>query len=207
MTIPTVQVATELAAVNDILGAVGIAPVTSLVSPNPDVQLALNTLRGINQEVQSQGWVFNTESEYPLNVDVNGEVLIPLNVITVDLSPSERLSQNNAQVIVRNGKLYNKTDHIYTWTDSQIRCEILWLFPFEDCPVPFRDYVTARSSVVASGRLVGDPNQYRLLKDREDSSRRSLMEYECTQGNYTMFGPKQGMNNYNGFQPSKVLRR
>ena len=86
MAFPNVLVAPELAAVNQILGAVGQAPVTTLDQTNPDVAIAYDTLVEVNREIQSEGWVFNTEEEYPFNQDVNGEILIPDNILLLDLS-------------------------------------------------------------------------------------------------------------------------
>ena len=55
MAYPTYAVSTELDAVNQILSSVGQAPVTTLDLQNPEVAIALNTLREVNKTVQSDG--------------------------------------------------------------------------------------------------------------------------------------------------------
>ena len=204
MAFPNVLVAPELAAVNQILGAVGQAPVTTLDQTNPDVAIAYDTLVEVNREIQSEGWVFNTEEEYPFNQDVNGEILIPDNILLLDLSS---IFENiGIEVVKRNGKLYNKTEHTFTWT-APIKCDVVWLFDFSDLPVPFRDLIVARASMQASTKMVGDTTIYQMLQQKESLARANAMEYECNQGDYSFFGANKNMGFYNGYQPYKTLAR
>jgi hypothetical protein len=204
MAFPNALVATELAAVNQILGAVGQAPVTTLDQTNPDVAIAYDTLIEVNREVQSEGWTFNTESEYPFTPDNNGEILIPTNVLQLDLS---NLYENmGVEVVRRNGKLYNKTDHVFTWT-IPVKCDVVWLFDFNDLPTSFRDLVIARASVQASTKMVGDSTVYQMLQQKEAMARANVMEYECNQGDYSYFGANKNLGFYNSYQPYKTLAR
>ena len=58
---------TELQAINQMLAAVGQIPVTSIDTDsnqnptNPDVAMAMETLRQVSKEVQAEGWDFNKE--------------------------------------------------------------------------------------------------------------------------------------------------
>lgn len=207
MTYPVTLSETELSAVNQILGAVGQAPITTLDQTNPDVAIAYDTLVEVNRETQGEGWVFNTEREYPFTPDTNGEILIPGNVLMLDLSD---LPQNRGQdVVQRGGKLYNKTDHTFSWSDftPPVYCDVVWLFEFVDTPQPFKDYISAKASVIASTKMIGDPTQYKLLKERELSTRAMIVQYECEQGNYSMFGFPNGQNFYTSYQPYTTLAR
>ena len=53
---------TELEAINRMLSAIGQAPVTTVEETNPDVAICKRTLYQVSQEVQSEGWTFNTYS-------------------------------------------------------------------------------------------------------------------------------------------------
>ena len=70
----TIDLDTELSAVNSILGAIGQAPVTNLGNvvdatgavidgvsayDNPEIAFIYNLLRDANVDVQSEGWHFN----------------------------------------------------------------------------------------------------------------------------------------------------
>ena len=204
MPFPNALVATELAAVNQILGAVGQAPVTTLDQTNPDVAIAYTTLLDVNREVQAEGWSFNTETEYPFTPDTNGEILIADNILLLDLS--DLYENKGIEVVRRNGKLYNKIDHSFNW-DGQLKCDVVWLFDFNDLPIPFRDYVAARGSVQASTKMIGESSVYQMLQQKEAMARANVMEYECNQGNYSFFGMPRGNNFYNSYQPYKTLAR
>ncbi len=61
---------------------------------NPDVAIALNTLREVSREVQSEGWTYNKEFDYELTPDSNDEIVIPDNMLQVDLNISSTRSGN-----------------------------------------------------------------------------------------------------------------
>jgi hypothetical protein len=198
--------ATELASVNQILGAVGQAPVNSLTANNPEISIALDTLRSVTREVQAEGWSFNIEQEYPFLPDTNNEIIIPANVLQMKLSylPENR----GVDVTKRDGKLYNKVDHTFKWTPGrEVKCDVVWEFPFEDVPQTFADFITARAAVIASASLIADTNQYKLLKDRELTTRAMALEADLKEGQYSMFGFGSGMNLYNSYMPFRVISR
>ena len=61
MATTTIDIDTELSAVNSILGAIGQAPLTTLNFDNPEVSFIYNLLRDANVDTQAEGWHFNTE--------------------------------------------------------------------------------------------------------------------------------------------------
>ena len=114
MAIPTTNATEELPAINQILASVGQAPVTTLDQTNPDVAIAYDTLIQVSREIQSEGWTFNKEQDYPFTPDSNNEILIPSNVLQIDISAET--GNEEMDVIRRNGKLYDKQEHSYTFT-------------------------------------------------------------------------------------------
>lgn len=197
---------TQLTAVNEILGSVGQAPVTVLDQTNPEVAFAYTTLMDISREVQAEGWSFNREFEYPVVADNNGNINIPSNVLSMDLSPSYYNSAYDT--VIREGKLYDKIEHTYTWTPGEeYKVDVLWLFDFDDLPQPFRDYITARAASRAAVRLVGDTNLVQTLSAFEGWRRSICIEYDCNEGDYTMFGFKKGSDFYTSYQPFRALAR
>lgn len=206
MSFPTSLVATELAAVNQILGAVGQAPVTTLDNTNPDVAIAYSTLQDTSREVQGEGWSFNKEFEYPFTPDTNKEILIPSNVLSIELS---NLYQNaDYDSVIRSGKLYDKINHTYQWTKlNPVVCDVVWAFNFVDIPQPIRDYITARASTAACIKMVGDGDLYQMLGQREAVARYAALEYDCNDGKYSIFGFENGQNYYTSYQPYRALSR
>lgn len=206
MTFPNALATTELAAVNQILGAVGQAPVTTLDQVNPDTVIAYETLQECTRDIQSEGWSFNRENGYPLTPDANtGHISIPDNALSIDLT-DDYLGATN-QVVQREGKLYNKTTHSFDWSDYEtVECDMVWLFDWTDLPSPFRDLITARACVAAVMKMTGDTTALQILQQREVFARASCMEYECNQGDYNFLGiPKYGA--YTTYQPFHALAR
>jgi hypothetical protein len=206
MPFPTTYVDTELSAVNQILAAVGQAPVTELDQTNPEISLAYDTLIQSSVECQSEGWGFNTELNYPITPDTDGFIYIPANMLLVDLSNT--LDNAGLDVVKRDGRLYETTGHTFKWpTTKPVECDVVWLFDWKDIPAPFRNYVIARASTYMSLKVIGESTQYQLLQQREALHRSIILEYECNQGDYSMFGFKRGDNYYTSYQPYNTLLR
>ena len=204
MAFPTTNAATELPAINQILMACGQAPVTTLDETNPDVAIAYQTLLEVSREVQSEGWTFNKEAHYEMTPNTDDEIIIPTNVLQIDLTQS---NAGDKKVIRRNGKLYDKQNHTDKWTDGAVECDILWLFDWVDLPRPIQDYITARASTITSSRIVGDQTQYQILQQKEAYMRAMALEYETNQGDYSFFGEPDGAHPYVGYQPYHALKR
>ncbi len=208
MAFPTTNAAQELPAVNEILASVGQAPVNTLDQTNPDVAIAYDTLLNVSREVQAEGWTFNTEEYYPMTPDANGEIVIANNILQIDLHDEK---DNSYEAVRRSGKLYEKINHTYDWTTltgwDTVRCDIVWFFDWVDLPRPIQDYIVAKTATIVSSRIVGDPQQYRMLQQRELDNRAKAMEYECNQGDYTFFGHKRGEKVYDSYKPYQALYR
>ncbi len=205
MPFPTYAVSTELDAVNQILSSVGQAPVTTLDLQNPEVGIVLNTLREVSRMVQSEGWVFNVERDYTLTPDsTTKEILFPTNVLDIDTNKYQHLSDYDP--VRRNGKLYDRLNHTFEW-EEPIQADITWYFDFTDIPPAIQAYITARSARLCATKMVGDKELNALLQEQEVLTRATAMEYECQQGDYSMFGFRDGYDYYNSYQPYKTLAR
>ena len=173
---------------------------------NPDVAIALNTLREVSREVQAEGWTFNKEYDYPITPDSNNEVKISNNILQMDLNQS--YTQNmNRDSINRGGKLYDRVAHSYKWIDETVYVDITWYFDWESIPQPVQAYIVARAASIVSSRIIGDPNQYQMLLQKEAYARSMALEYECNQGDYTFFGSPKSGNYYQSYQPYHTLQR
>ena len=205
MAFPTTNAVTELPAINQILASCGQAPVTTLDSTNPDVAIAYDTLLEVSREVQTEGWSFNKENHYPFEPNNDNEIVIPSNVLQIDLTNNG--TNGSKDSIIRNGKLYDKQNHKDNdWTDT-VECDVIWFFDWVDLPGPIKDYITARAATVTSSRIVGDQNQYAMLQQKEAYMRAMALEYECNQGDYSYFGKPDNSEPYVSYEPYKGLMR
>ena len=89
---------------------------------------------------------------------------------------------------------------------DSIELDVIRLYNYEDLPPVFKRYITYRASRMAATQLVANPQLVQLLGSQEALSRAALMEYECNQGNHSMFGFEDDTA-YTTYQPWRNLRR
>ena len=204
MATTTIDLDTELSAVNNILGAIGQSPLTTLNFDNPEVSFIYNLLRDANVDTQAEGWHFNTEKHVKYTPDsVTGKIPIGNDILSMDAHDNHIRRQYN--LVRRNGFLYDKQDHTDVFT-SDIDLDVVRLYLFEDLPIVFRRFITYRASAAAATQLVANPNLVRLLTNQAGLARAALQEYECNQGDHNMFGFPDDTA-YQTYQPWRNLRR
>ena len=204
---------TELSSVNSILGAIGQAPIsriyvnnhdkTELIYTNPEVAIIHNILMEVNKDVQNEGWVFNREDNYEITPDINSHIVIPQNVLSMDVH--ENSVYRTTDLVRRQGKMYDKLHHTFEF-DNPLSFDIVWRFEYEDLPSVFQRYITLRASGRAAVQLVTNPQLVQLLGTQEAQARAACMEYECNQGDHTFFGTPQNTA-YRSYQPYRALAR
>ena len=205
----TIDNETELSAVNAILGAIGQSPVTSINKTNPEIGFIYNLLRDANVDLQAEGWHFNTERHVKYTPeDVGGIKKIAIGNDILKMDVTDGWSKRNYDVVKRNGYLYDKYDHTDDWDEltDGIDLDIVRLISYEDLPEVFKRYVIYKAAVRAATQLVGNPQLAQLLAQQEALARAAIMEYECNQGNHTMFGLPED-STYNAYQPWRSLGR
>lgn len=180
----------RLTAVNIILSNIGQAPVTVLDSGNPLVEMAELTLGEITKAVLAEGWEYNTERCYPFTPDVSGYIYIPDNVMAIDSRPG-----NGQQVVIRGGRLYDRVSHSFEFIGEQM-LDVTWLFPFEELPEAYKNYITIRAANVFAGRSVGSKEAVQFGQREETVARATMLEYDTQQGNYTIFQDANGGDTY-----------
>ena len=199
----TIDLDTELSAVNSILGAIGQSPLTTLNFDNPEVAMIYNLLRDANVDTQAEGWHFNTEKHVKFTPDANGKIAIGNDILSMDLHDNQ--ARRTSNLVRRNGFLYDKQDHTDVFT-TDLDLDIVRLYLFEDLPIVFRRFITYRASRLAATQLVANQALVRLLGVQEQQARAALMEYECNQGDHSMLGFEEDTA-YQTYQPFKNLRR
>ena len=176
---------------------------------NPDVAIAYNTLQEVSREIQSEGWSFNTERNYDgFQPDtVTKKIQIPSNVIQMDLSGdyAANLGRNSVN---RGGYVYDTIKHTNVWdTGETLYFDVIWELDYKDLPQPIQAYIVARAASIVSSRVIGDPNQYQMLQQKEAYTRAMALEYDCNQGDHSIFGAPQQGNYYKSYSPFNALIR
>jgi hypothetical protein len=197
---------TQLQAINQMLTGIGQAPVVSLDIANPEIATALDILESVNREVQGEGWHFNTEINYPFTPDANDEIVVPSNVLQLSDNKISNLQQY--QTVLRNGKLYDKINHTFKFTTSDpVRCDVVWLFNFEDLPQVFKDYITQRATRVFAGSVVGSKDMFQFNQQDEGILRANCIAYDTNTSDVNIFGVETGQNFYISYTPFRTIAR
>lgn len=142
---------TELEAVNECLENIGQSPVSTISGTlGVDTNIALGYVRRLNRQMQSKGWYWNTEKDYPLTPDGSGDILLPSNTLAVDTTGSNKTDD----YVQRGQRLYNKDDHTYTFT-KDVYVELVVGLPFEEMPETARRYVALKAARMFQNRIEG----------------------------------------------------
>lgn len=197
---------TQLQAINQLLSGIGQAPVVSLDVANPEIAIALNVLDSVSREVQGEGWHFNTEVNYPFTPDNSGDIYVPSNVL--QLSDNKFSNTQKYQTVLRNGKLYDKVNHTYTFpVGKTIKCDVVWQFDFEDLPQVFKDYITQRAARVFAGRVLGSEQMVTFNSTDEGVLRANCIAYDTSSSDVNIFGLETGQNYYISYTPFRAIAR
>ena len=212
MAVVSYGVSTELDAINSILMSVGESPVNTLTVQSPEVVIAQSTLRQVCREVLQEGWKFNTEYEYPIEIDNNKNVVVPNNVLQIDLNHFKHSGHHDVVRKSDNGvyKLYDLIDHTFEFDDAgeDVYCDIIWMIDFEDIPQVFKSYITVRATRMASNRMVNNGQAAELIAQDESLARALATEYDCKQGDYNIFQDSRYRHNPSTvYRPYQVLQR
>jgi hypothetical protein len=180
--------ATRLEAVNLMLDTIGQAPVNTLSGQvSVDVKRAENLLDHISREVQSRGCSFNAEDDYPLTPTTAGEVLLPSNLIAIDLDPAT-YGPASYDVVIRGNRLYNKVTHSYSFTEP-LKADVVLLLDFEELPQYARNYVVVRAARKFQDSSLGSETTHRFSEDDEITASRDFRRAEAEQADRSILTP------------------
>lgn len=142
---------TELEAVNECLENIGQAPVSS-ISGNlgVDARIALNFVTKVNRELQSKGWRWNTEENYPLNPNGDEDIILPAGTSSVE--GDGLFSQRD--FLVRGTRLYDRENHTYTFKEP-VTVSITFTRTFDEIPETARRYIALRAARLFQNRVEG----------------------------------------------------
>ena len=210
MTTTTVDIDTELSAVNAILGSIGQSPINGLDFANPEISFIYNILKEVNQDVQNEGWQFNIEYHIKENVATSdNKIIIQSDVMRIDMTDEWDKTRDFVRRKDSDGlwKMYDRVNHTFEFPDDNyFYVNKTRLLNFEDIPAPFQRYIVYRASGRAAVQLVSNGNLQKMLQIYELQARAACMEYECQQGDHNFMGwPDESA--YQSYKPYTALRR
>lgn len=142
----------KIQAVNIMLASIGEAPVSSLDDATlADVSIAESILDETNVEIQSRGLHCNTEINYPLTPNTDGEIDLPVNCVSVDTTGQSVTTD----VVQRGTRLYDRGERSFTTFSGTLFVTMVLLLEFTDLPQHVRRYITVKSARRFQNRILG----------------------------------------------------
>lgn len=162
-----------------------------------EAEQALSILDQETTTVLSKGLNCNTDDAWKLLPDTNGYIAVPSIAIRVD--------SNQIDVIVKDGKLYDKSKMSYKF-ESAVIVDIIWDIPFDDLPYAVQYYVTLRAARILYQRLVGDASTLQVLLQDEEKARLDVIDHDVDTKDYNIFDNSTNARLLNRTKNPKGLR-
>lgn len=154
---------TELEAVNECLANIGQSPVSTISGDiGVDAEQALALVRSVTRELLSKGWYWNTDKEYKLSPNVDGDIILSDNVLWIDTSGRDA----DKQYVLRGRMLYDRVNHTYNFTDDVYVDRVMGL-SFDEIPESGRRYIALRSARIFQERIEGTSDQSDISLETE----------------------------------------
>jgi hypothetical protein len=178
----TYEPLSELEAVNLILATVGDSPVSSLETTGDlHISMAVQFLYDASREVQTEGWHFNYEEEYPLALNLASEVELPNNTLKVDISDVN----NQYDLVQRGTRLYDRKNHTFTLGNS-VKVDLVFFLPWSDLPQSARQYIAILAARRFQRRVQGDEAIEKYTAVEETKAKAELDDSEATARDYNL---------------------
>jgi hypothetical protein len=177
-------VLTELKAVNIMLSVIGEAPVNTLTGQSTaDIIQAQAVLADVSRQVQTTGWDFNTEYDYPLTPNSDDEVVLPSNTLKVDCTSHPQLD-----AVQRGSRLYSRSERSYTcFTDTEYKCDLTLLMEFDQLPEAAKYYITIKAARRFGDSVLGAEATHLYTKEEEAQAKADLEENHGDTADFTIF--------------------
>lgn len=190
---------TLLDAVNVVLMNIGEQPVSTLENQQVlEARTAEATILEVHKEGQTRGWSWNSEAAYPFTRNASGEIVLPPNVVSWQPDPYE--FEHRYQL--RGLRVYDKETRSYQLQVTQLKADVVWLLPWNECPEAFNRWSLIRAARVFSARTIGDVTGVQYTQLDEQQALIELLRVENIQEAPNMI---TGRRRFPTFQPTEGL--
>jgi hypothetical protein len=167
------------------LGVIGESPVNTISGSSLPVSVvtALNVLDEVSREVQSEGWHFNTEFEYPLVRNSSNQFSLPTNTLKID-TPIDKYT--DIDVVQRGTSLYDRKNHTDVFNED-LEVTITFELTFEDLPQQFRTYINIKAARKFANRFLGSPEIESFTLRDEINAKATAVDSDSENADRTIF--------------------
>ena len=169
------------------------APIdANVITSDPDWIRAQGILNATTREALHKGLEFNQDTDYTLNQEVDGTVLIPAGTLrwVVVNDWEERYTE-------RDNKVYdavNQTDVI----SADLVVNIVWDITFDSMPEMIKNYLTIKSAYRFVARLKGSDSVLQTIQQDLDDANYEYLRYQ---------GRTNGMSLLDNYEVHQIASR
>lgn len=132
------------------LKAIGKRGIPSLSSDlTGDAAEALLLLRSISADIQATGFEFNTEHDFPLSLDEDGEAILPTNFLAFHAPAVD----GGRGLVSRGNRIYDRLRHTYDLrggsyldTNGMIRANVVLQLEFDELSAALKAYIRVKAT-------------------------------------------------------------
>lgn len=186
MTTPT-QAQTKLDAVNLMLASIGQSPVNTLSGTLPkDVNKAVRALDSALREVLTQGWSFNSDTEYEMTPDGTSRIAVPANALQIDPTYGEDMVPRYDSTAPAGMYLYNRNKRSFNENTTDVKVNIVWAYEFEQIPQHARQYVATKAARKFQSGILASAVLHQFTRDDESEAYATFRRVEKRQKKYNI---------------------
>jgi hypothetical protein len=188
MTQRALQHMSDIQAVNMMLTTIGEQPIKNL-NDNAglqDASIAQDILHSTSRQVQSKGWIFNTDLQVTKIPNGKGKFVVEPNILRVDSTSKKRSTTED--IVERAGFLYDRENNTDVFaTDATVVVDEVTFLPFNSLPEVARRYIAVKSARIFHDRIVGSGELHRFFQEDELTAWAELLEYQSEVGDFNIF--------------------
>jgi hypothetical protein len=178
----TYQALTELEAVNQSLSTIGESPISTLeVTGDLNVSVARQMLYDTSREIQTKGFYFNTEINYPLVRTVDNFINIPSNTLSLEMSKDLYY----LDVTQRGNRLYDRRNHTFVF-DKDLKADLVLFLDWDSLPQPARQYISIVSARRFQRRMLGNDTSEKFTEMEEYMAKAQLGDSDAHARDYNL---------------------
>ena len=177
---------TKLEAINTILQIIDEEPINSLNNELPlEATTAIHNLEEVSREIQSKGYDFNTEYEFPLPPSLDGTITLPQSTLSFDV-PKQQFNGDIKDYIQRGVRVYNRSDRTYI-IGKELKAMIVSFLNWDDLPEQFRKWIMIRAARITAARTIGDQATVSFSMQEEIEAKANAENSDARSSNSTIF--------------------
>ena len=170
---------TDIQAVNMMLTTIGEQPIKNL-NDNAglqDASIAQDILHSTSRQVQSKGWIFNTDLQVTKTPNGKGKFVVEPNILRVDSTSKKRSTTED--IVERAGFLYDRENNTDVFaSDATVVVDEITFLPFNSLPEVARRYIAVKAARIFHDRIVGSGELHRFFQEDELTAWAELLEYQ-----------------------------